>query len=340
MSFSQRVLLVCAFLLLAGCQSWQYRDLESLPPTAALPQSSQPGVVHAFYWNNVSGREVENLTTLASYPDEPDEILELNSLSGPVDRGDNYGTLVRGFIEAPADGEYQFFVSGDDETQFLLSPSEKQSEATIISAVPSWGWTNLDEFDKYSSQTSPIQVLRAGQKYYFEIRHKEAAGGDRYSVAWTGPGIERTVISGPYLHSLATGPDLTPDQAYSLGYRVGFLDGTESLAFNPTFPPLDQDGDGLYDNWEVVHGLNPDDPADASTDPDNDLLSAEDEFLLGTDENNADTDGDGIPDGAEFAFGLDPLDPSDSSEDLDNDGFTNLPEYTANTAIDDPNDKP
>ncbi|AKV98548.1 hypothetical protein ACP86_21845 [Marinobacter sp. CP1] len=338
MSIIQRSLLFCAPLLISGCQSWQFPDVGSLPPTAALPETSQQGVVHAFYWDNVQGNTIESLTSLEAFPNAPDDIVELTSLSGPTERGDNYGTLVRGFIEAPVSGEYRFFVSGDDETEFWLSPSRSTAEATLLATVP--GWTYLNEFDKYSSQASPVQVLSAGQQYYFEIRHKEASGGDRYSVAWEGPGLAREVIAGQYLYSLATGPDLGVQEAYSLGYRVGFLDASEGLAFNTEFPPLDRDADGLYDNWEVVHGLNPGNPDDAVTDPDNDLLSAADEFLLGTSENNQDTDNDGIPDGTEFALGLNPLDPSDAADDLDGDGFTNLEEYTADTAINDPEDKP
>jgi hypothetical protein len=332
------VFLAYALLMVGGCQSWQYRDLESLPPTAALPQTSQPGVVHAFYWEDVTGSKVEALIALDTYPDNPDEIIELDSLSGPSARGDNYGTLVKGFIEAPVSGEYRFFVSGDDETEFWLSPSKDPAEATLVATVP--GWTYQNQFDKYSSQASSFQTLVAGQRYYFEIRHKESTGGDSYSVAWEGPGIAQEIISSDYLRSIATGPDLGIKEAYSLGYRVGFLDAREGLSFNTTYPPLDEDADGLYDNWEIVHGLDPANPADATTDPDNDLLSATDEFLLGTSENNPDTDGDGIPDGAEFAYGLNPLDPADASADRDNDGFTNLEEYLANTAITDPTDKP
>lgn len=338
MSASRMVLLGCALIMIGGCQSWQYRDIESLPPTAALPQTSQPGVVHAFYWENVTGTNVEDLIARDTYPENPDEIIELDSLSSPSGRGDNYGTLVKGFIEAPVSGEYRFFVSGDDETEFWLSPSENLEEATMLATVP--GWTYQNEFDKYTSQTTPIQALAAGQRYYFEIRHKEATGGDHFSVAWEGPGIGQEIISAEYLHSLAMGPGLGVKEAFSLGYRVGFLDGSEGLAFNTDFPPRDQDSDGLYDNWEIVHGLDPANPDDAITDPDNDLLSAADEFLLGTSENNPDTDRDGIPDGAEFAFGLNPLDPADANADLDNDGYSNLEEYAANTAINDAEDMP
>lgn len=94
----------------------------------------------------------------------------------------------------------------------------------------------------------------------------------------------------------------------------------------------DSDGDGIPDDWEIAHGLNPNDPTDAMEDPDHDGLTNLQEYQQGTDPHNpdtdgdglkdgdevnkyhtnpllADTDGDGIPDGVEIATGTDPLDP-------------------------------
>ncbi|MBV1928595.1 MAG: DUF11 domain-containing protein [Gammaproteobacteria bacterium] len=55
----------------------------------------------------------------------------------------------------------------------------------------------------------------------------------------------------------------------------------------------DADGDGLPDSWELEHGLNPFNAADADADWDGDNLTSLDEYQLGTDPNNVDTDGDG-----------------------------------------------
>jgi hypothetical protein len=48
-------------------------------------------------------------------------------------------------------------------------------------------------------------------------------------------------------------------------------------------PVADTDADGIPDIWERLHGLNPDDPADASSDSDGDGQSARAEFGSGTD---------------------------------------------------------
>lgn len=343
MSDGRWLFLISILFVLAGCQSWTVRDIDTLPPTAALPEQSEPGWVELRYFDDVPGNRVESLTGLTRYPDNPDETIQLTRLESPVNRADNYGSLVRGYIQPPSSGRYRFFVSGDDETQLHLSLSASPSDLRLIASVPSNSSRN--QFNKFSSQTSSYLDLEVGQRYYFEIRHKEGAGGDHFSVAWEGPGFGQTIVDGQFLYSFARGSVLYPEdelsvRAYGLGYRIGFFDGSKGIPFNPQYPPLDEDQDGLYDNWEVYYGLDPTDPSDALSDQDGDFLTAYDEFWLGTDPTNPDTDGDGIPDGVEFAYGLDPLNPADAHEDMDGDGFTNLEEYLAGTDLSDPDDYP
>lgn len=70
----------------------------------------------------------------------------------------------------------------------------------------------------------------------------------------------------------------------------------------------DSDGDGLPDDYEIAHGLDPNNPADVLADPDNDGLSIADEFALGTDPFDPDTDRDGLLDGREVdETGTNPL---------------------------------
>ena len=88
----------------------------------------------------------------------------------------------------------------------------------------------------------------------------------------------------------------------------------------------DTDGDGVPDDWEIAHGLNPNDPADATQDPDGDGLTNAQEFLAGTDPQNADTDGDGLLDGQEIPRGTDPV-----NADADGDGLSDSRELALGT---------
>ncbi|MGE4490508.1 MAG: hypothetical protein AB7E95_13285, partial [Kiritimatiellales bacterium] len=73
---------------------------------------------------------------------------------------------------------------------------------------------------------------------------------------------------------------------------------------NPCQP--DTDEDGMPDCFEVEHGLNPSNPADALADPDSDGLTNLDEYLNNTNPMTWDSDSDGVSDGSEALAGSDP----------------------------------
>jgi len=84
------------------------------------------------------------------------------------------------------------------------------------------------------------------------------------------------------------------------------LSFTTFYIFKNTIPNGDSDGDGMSDDWEEIHGLNPFDQSDATDDPDSDGLTNLEEYHNETYPNNPDTDGDGVSDGDEVHYGADP----------------------------------
>ncbi len=94
----------------------------------------------------------------------------------------------------------------------------------------------------------------------------------------------------------------------------------------------DSDNDGIPDDYENRHGLDPNNGDDAQVDNDGDGLSNLQEFLASTDPNNIDTDGDGIEDGDEVTYGLNP-NIDDAFLDADLDGFANIHEVLVGSDV-------
>jgi hypothetical protein len=75
----------------------------------------------------------------------------------------------------------------------------------------------------------------------------------------------------------------------------------DQLALVTTEPALlDNDGDGLPNTWEILHGFDPENPQDGAADDDDDGLLNSEEYVYGTNPFTADTDNDGISDYTEI----------------------------------------
>ena len=182
---------------------------------AALPlkaQEAQPascigdvGKVQWLVFENIDGYELAPLFHLPNFPQAPDRTEFLENISTPDNYDDNYASVIRGFIRAPRTGSYIFNITGDDHSEFWLSPGENPANLAKIAEIP--GWSNRTEYYKYPEQSSSPVALAAGEYYYFQVLQKERGGGDFVQIQWRIPSPEGedlegwSVIGGQYLYA-------------------------------------------------------------------------------------------------------------------------------------------
>jgi hypothetical protein len=170
------------------------------------------------WWLGFGGNAVADVRNHADYPDNPDGSLWLDTFEVPRSKPaelsvlvDSYGARLRGYLYPPADGDYTFWITSDNGSEFLLSTDDDPANATAMCQVPEGNWSGAREWDKFPTdqQSQPV-TLQAGQNYYVEAIYKEGSGGDGVAIAWAGPsiGADPVIIDGQYLSALIRPADL------------------------------------------------------------------------------------------------------------------------------------
>ena len=155
------------------------------------------GSISAEAYNNIPGASVAELTGNPAFPGSPSVTASLTQFSYE-DAGNAYGVRVKGYICAPVTGEYTFHISGDDQVELWLSTNDNPANKVLLAYILTW--TNLKQYDKFSSQQSaPVRLIK-GVRYYIETLHKQYRSYNHLSVAWTLPGgVLEAPIKGSHL---------------------------------------------------------------------------------------------------------------------------------------------
>lgn len=143
------------------------------------------GAVLREVWTGIPGMTVEELRRHPGYPAKPDQTSTPEIFEGASNWGDHYGERLRGFVTAPATGNYVFWIAGDDQCELWVSPDADPARKVRVARVA--GVSELRGWDATPEQKSPPLRFEAGKKYYVEALHKEGNGGDGVAVGWQLP---------------------------------------------------------------------------------------------------------------------------------------------------------
>jgi hypothetical protein len=215
-------------------------------------------------YDGIAGTAITDLYADPDFPSNPNSNSTITGglLESPIDIDDNFGGKVGALICPPQDGEYTFWVSGDDGTELRLSTDTDPANVSTIASVP--GWSPVNDWTKYPEQQSAPVSLNAGQYYYIEGNYKEAAGGDHVQIGWTLPDttVERPISDTHYslpseTSAVSTIPGMTP----SVTIEIDGLENGKQYHWQARV----RDAGGLYSSW-VSFGGNSETETDFSVD--------------------------------------------------------------------------
>jgi hypothetical protein len=137
-------------------------------------------------WDDIGpGKTISDMIRLATFPNQPTQVITATTLQMPLTDAKNYGTRMQTTVCPPYTGVYRFWIAGDNQAELTLDDQP-------IAQVPDW--TYYQEWDKYAEQRSVPMFLQAGRSYAIEVLHKADGTTDHVEVAWEGPQFTRRLI--------------------------------------------------------------------------------------------------------------------------------------------------
>ena len=164
-----------------------------------------PGLIKFEAYTNILTTTVDALTSDASYPASPGEVLYLTSFDTrtgyPTDVHENYGGRITGYVTPTQSGDYEFFIRSDDAGQLFVSTDD--SEAKLALVAEETGCCDAFHESGDAETSAPIAMV-AGKRYLVRALFKEGGGGDFCQVAWrkvgdTTPAATLLPIPGAFL---------------------------------------------------------------------------------------------------------------------------------------------
>jgi len=149
-----------------------------------------PGAGEAFF---------QPLYESPKWPFNPDQSYVVNRFEGARDAWDNYASRLYGYVTIPSDGNYNFYVASDDQSELWLSVEGWPDLVERIAYIDTYNaTTGPPDWGEFASQKSATFALKARQVVYLEGLQRDSGGSDHFFVGWEGPGIPLRTISDFY----------------------------------------------------------------------------------------------------------------------------------------------
>jgi hypothetical protein len=214
--------------------------------TFRAPTLTQGLVVWDYYYlgSTTGSGIVTDLTSNQNYPNAPmtnwysstfdsDPITggDLNNVPAFGSLGDRYGCSLSGWITPAVTTNYYFFIASDDASELDLSTDDSPTNAVSIAVCSSFTGAFAEPG---AENTSALQSLVAGRKYFIRALQVEGNGGDFVKVAWRMDGDTNAAptlspIPSTYLSSYAPVPIAFNPLVYSGGVLTISWSGTATL---------------------------------------------------------------------------------------------------------------
>lgn len=158
--------------------NWQEQRAGTNPLKADT--EGRAGLLRWEIWRAIPGRYVFDLRRAGHFPTGPREVRFLDRLEIPVGNGDHYGSRIRGWLVAPADGEYRIGIDAQDGAELWLGENETWQSKRLVARADQHVMGGLrfhrrNEKGENVPQDSEMiarVTLKAGNRYYIEILHK------------------------------------------------------------------------------------------------------------------------------------------------------------------------